>query len=102
MSVDKTTVVVYCLRMTQKKDDTLAGSQALAMARAVDFITEMIRDETEDKQAVVYGASSIIAKLAGELLDRMGFPHKQVADVQIRTDLDDTSSIVIEFKDPDE
>lgn len=88
--------------MTATKDDSLARQQAEEMARAVDFIVQMIRDETENKKDVIYGASTIIALLSGELMDRMGFPHEAAADVQIRTDMAGDASIVITWKKPED
>ena len=88
--------------MTATKEDSLARQQAEEMAKAVDLIIQMIRDETENKKDVIYGASTIIAMHSGELMDRLGFPHETVADVQIRTDLAGDASIVITWKKPEE
>lgn len=88
--------------MTATKDDALSEEQGAVLARSVQYIVQMIRDETENKKDVIYGASTIIAMIAGELMDRMGFPHEQAADVQIRTDLESDASIVITWKKPEE
>lgn len=88
--------------MTATKDDATAEEQAKVLARSVEYIVQMIRDPAEEKKAVVYGASSILAMIASELMDRMGFPHEQVADVQIRTDLIGDATIVITWKKPED
>jgi len=78
-----------------EKDDTEARREAELMTEAVKLIVRNIRDTSEHKRDVIYGASSILAVIAGALLDRLGFPHEEHADVQIKTDLEEDASVII-------